>query len=187
VSGKGQSVAAPDAPRLEVGVFDDVHGWLRIRAEMQPCGSVSATLAAASGSAHDALKTALPEMARYLQSESVPVHRITVHRMSVDSGAMDGARSQGQSGGDASGQQHKALRPDTGGSPEKAKTPASSLVAAIPQGTTPAANPVVDDAQRGAAAGLQQWLDGLTRVTTGFGWGWGTAQCRSPGWVNVCA
>jgi hypothetical protein len=53
--------------RLDVGVFDGTHGWLRIHAELGAGGAVNASLTA-SASAHEALRAAVPEMARYLES-----------------------------------------------------------------------------------------------------------------------
>ena len=68
-------------PRLDVGVFDSTHGWLRIRAELDARGQVNASLTAASARPMSRCGAALPEMTSYLASESVNVSRIAVHRV----------------------------------------------------------------------------------------------------------
>ena len=92
----------PQPTQLDVGVFDATHGWLRIRAELGESGAVSASLTAASGSAHESLRAALPEMAKYLQSEEVSVIRISVHR-SVEGSAMEAAQGGSLQKGDTRG------------------------------------------------------------------------------------
>ncbi len=92
-----QWLVASGPMHLDVGVFDGTHGWLRVRAELNPAGAVYASLTA-NASAHVSLKSALPEMANYLISEAVGVSKIAVHRFDAPNGA-----ATGQSGGNAAG------------------------------------------------------------------------------------
>jgi hypothetical protein len=96
----GHQVLSSSPTRLEVGVFDGTHGWLQIRAEMNPSGTVTASLTTSSV-AHDAVKAAVPEMSSYLQSEAVNVSGIAVHRIAETSNSMnattgDSSGAQGQ-------------------------------------------------------------------------------------------
>jgi hypothetical protein len=90
-------IASPGPGRLEVGIFDGTHGWLRIRADLDAAGTVSASLTA-SDSAHASLRSALPEMAKYLGMEAVRVNSIEVHRFSSASSADRGQSNQSGAG-----------------------------------------------------------------------------------------
>ena len=61
--GGAPQVLASGPARLDVGVFDGTHGWLRIRAELGVGGAVNASLTA-NAVAHDSLRAVLPEMAK---------------------------------------------------------------------------------------------------------------------------
>jgi hypothetical protein len=91
MSDQGHIASGP--PHLDVGVFDGTHGWLRIRAELNPAGAVYASLTA-NASAHVLLKSALPEMASYLISEAVGVSKIAVHRFDAGNGATTGQSNE---------------------------------------------------------------------------------------------
>lgn len=95
-------VLAAGPTRLDVGVFDDTHGWLKVRAELGTSGAVAASLTAGAA-AQERLRDELPEMASYLASEAVSVSTLAVHRAAEGAemrpwGAADG---QGSMAGDA--------------------------------------------------------------------------------------
>lgn len=96
----GPQITASGPARLDIGVFDGTHGWLRIRAELDTAGTVSASLTA-SQSAHASLRSALPEMTTYLGSEAVNVSKIAVHRFS--DGSSFTSASEGKGNGTAFG------------------------------------------------------------------------------------
>jgi hypothetical protein len=90
-------VIASTPVRLDVGVFNETHGWLRIRAELGSGGAVNASVTTID-SAHDALRTAVPEITSYLGVESVRISSLEVHRFADGFGASDAmGRSEGQS------------------------------------------------------------------------------------------
>jgi hypothetical protein len=154
-------------PKLDVGVFDGTHGWLRIRAELDSHGQVTASLTAASSVAHDSLRATVPEMTSYLASESVTVSRIAVHRISEGSTAI-AAQAEGHAGGGTAEQSRHESEMANGGDGARR----SALAA--------------DREQSDPAAALKDWLDGLSRVASPLGLGLGFGR-NSGGWVNVCA
>jgi hypothetical protein len=167
----GSSAVAPQVlmsgpTRLDVGVFDGTHGWLRVRAELGVGGTVNASLTA-SGAAHESLRAVLPEMASYLQSEAVSVSRIALHRAAAGRHSMTATEGQ-QSGG--------AQRQGEAG--EQAQNGSSSLKKNLR---------VMEQRGPGSAFGTsrnatQTWIDGAARTmqTVGLGVGY------SGGWLNVC-
>ncbi len=128
--------------QLEVGVLDGTHGWLKIRAEMGPDGSVNAMLTA-SATAHEGLKESVPELAGYLVSESLNVGRIAVHQAAASSAA----------GGDLSNAGGGSARQDGG-----ADSPYPSLFQGSARGVNGPANETtqqdVDSAMSGIAAAV---------------------------------
>lgn len=121
VSGTGMSaptmlLATPHV--LEVGITGGAHGWLRVRAELEHTGEVTASLVASSAASADALHKELGAMSAYLKSEVVGVSSLSVSAVDKSSatqvagsqtsagsggaGASGGGRMQQQSdGGDA--------------------------------------------------------------------------------------
>jgi hypothetical protein len=148
-------------------VFDGTHGWLRIRAELDSHGQVTASLTAASSVAHDSLRATVPEMTSYLASESVTVSRIAVHRISEGSTAI-AAQAEGHAGGGTAEQSRHESEMANGGDGARR----SALAA--------------DREQSDPVAALKDWLDGLSRVASPLGPGLGFGG-NSGGWVNVCA
>lgn len=65
---------------LEVGIASGTHGWLKVRAEINAAGDVSASLAAASERAVESLHRELPSLSSYLQTELVGLTSLVVHR-----------------------------------------------------------------------------------------------------------
>ncbi len=88
-------VATPHV--LEVGITGGAHGWLRVRAELEHTGEVTASLVASSSASADALHKELGAMSAYLKSEVVEVSSLAVTAM-TKGGAMQGAGAQGGSG-----------------------------------------------------------------------------------------
>ncbi len=78
----GPQVVASSPSQLDVGVYDDTHGWLRIRAELGAGGAVNASLTSADA-AHESLKTALPAMTHYLGTEAVHVNILSCIRSAM--------------------------------------------------------------------------------------------------------
>jgi hypothetical protein len=90
-------VATPNV--VEIGVATGTHGWLRIRAELQPeSGQVSAAVIAISSMSVDALHRQLPSIAAYLASEQVNVGSLVVSRASASPAANDSASSDTAAG-----------------------------------------------------------------------------------------
>lgn len=164
-AGEAPRVLVSGPVRLDVGVFDGTHGWLRVRAELGAGGAVSAALTANAG-AHESLRTALPEMAKYLQSEAVSVHRITLERAAAGVDAMADGRQHGGNGA-AGGQAQD------GGGLLKRKQREMSERAAGPGSRNP-----IDAESEGAAQG-RGWVP---YAVPGLGIFEG-----SGGWLNVCA
>jgi hypothetical protein len=180
-----QSSATPEhqvlcsAPtKLEVGVFDDTHGWLRIRAELDTSGGISASLTAPT-TAHPALHASLPQMAGYLQSEAIGVTRIDLHRGAEVSDALDLAQRGGQqNSGSGEHSQRQAQTLPTNSSarssdaqPEQIESPAAGTAAA----------PSSHD------AGLGSWTRGLSRAMPRFNLRLAFPAVATGGWLNVSA
>ncbi|HEV2645756.1 MAG TPA: hypothetical protein VGU46_05255 [Acidobacteriaceae bacterium] len=91
----GPQVVASSPSQLDVGVYDDTHGWLRIRAELGAGGAVNASLTSADA-AHESLKTALPAMTHYLGTEAVQVNHIELHTFANAPGGQTGSHADGQ-------------------------------------------------------------------------------------------
>jgi hypothetical protein len=79
--------------RLDVGVLNGTHGWLRIRAELGTGGAVNTSVTAIDA-AHEALRTAVPEIVSYLGHEDVKVNRIEVLRFTDGGGPQSGMGSE---------------------------------------------------------------------------------------------
>jgi hypothetical protein len=84
-------VATPHA--LEVGIDGGTNGWLRVRAEMDGTGGVSASVMATTASAVEALHKELPALSAYLTHESVGVSSLVVNRAEAGAGTQDAAMS----------------------------------------------------------------------------------------------
>ena len=93
-------VSTPNA--LEVGITGGAHGWLRVRAELEHTGEVTASLVASSAASAEALHQELSSMSAYLKNEVVGVSSLTVSAPE-SSGAMHGFGSQATPGGMTSG------------------------------------------------------------------------------------
>jgi hypothetical protein len=63
---------------LEVGVANDTHGWVKVRAEMTNDGRVNASLSSNSPTAQQMLRHELPSLATFLRAENVQVGSLTV-------------------------------------------------------------------------------------------------------------
>jgi hypothetical protein len=90
-----QMIAATPV-RLDVGVLNETHGWLRIRAELGSGGAVNASVTGID-SAQEALRSTVPEMSSYLGTESVKVNSIEVHRFGDGSGTFTAMAPDDQS------------------------------------------------------------------------------------------
>ena len=90
-------VATPNV--VEIGVATGTHGWLRIRAELQPeSGQVSAAVIANSSTSVDALHRQLPSIAAYLASEQVNIGSLVVSRASASTAANDAGANDSAAG-----------------------------------------------------------------------------------------
>ena len=108
-------VATPNV--LEVGVASGTNGWLKVRAEMDGAGGVSATVVASTASAVEALHKDLPALSAYLKDESVGVSSLVVNRAEAGAMAQNAASGSGPgsfgpgsfgAGSDSSGRQGEA-------------------------------------------------------------------------------
>ncbi len=96
---------------LEIGVVHEIHGWLKIRAELTGNGEVSASLTGSSSSA-DRLRSDLPALNSYLREERVPLADLSVHAalmLSVSSDTLHSANAAHMMDGmssDTAGQAH---------------------------------------------------------------------------------
>ncbi len=70
-------VATPKV--LEIGVASDAHGWLRVRAEVDGAGEISAAVVATSAGAAEGLHRELPAISAYLAGEQVGLSSLVVH------------------------------------------------------------------------------------------------------------
>jgi hypothetical protein len=166
--------------RLDVGVFDETHGWLRIRAELASGGGVSAMLTA-STAAHDSLRAALPEMASYLGSEAVSVARIGLHRFGDDSSSMTAAAGSQQNGGyREEGRSGNSAQDDV-----RARERASIGIDPNREESTPA---VLSGPTLGRVGNLSEFnagTAGLVFAASGSRGGFAAIGCG--GWLSVCA
>jgi hypothetical protein len=172
VSDASSTVPAPQIvsstpTRLEVGIFNGTHGWLRIRAELGAVGTVNASVTTVDA-AHDALRSAVPEIASYLGGEAVKVGSIEIHRFSDGSDRLPVMGSEGAPN-------HQQQREDQG--KNMFLPPADSrprLVEA--EGTDPQ--------QRSNRSGVG-WLGDSIRYVRGLQW---RGEYTGSGtWLNVCA
>ncbi len=162
---RAPQILASSPAKLDVGVFDGTHGWLRIRAEMGAGGAVSASLAASSA-AHASLRAELPEMARYLASEAVSVSKLEVNRLVA--GANGAPASSEQKNSEARGQGQSSGQQEAG----------TNWWRKPPQALQGAASAAPDFAASGQGA-----VYALARLGAGVGF----PAAASGGWLNVCA
>jgi hypothetical protein len=94
---------------LEVGITGGAHGWLRVRAELEHTGEVTASLVASSAASADALHKELGAMSAYLKSEVVGVSSLAVTAMEKG-GATQGLASQGGASAPGAGAQGRSSR-----------------------------------------------------------------------------
>ncbi|QHN03916.1 hypothetical protein FTO74_11455 [Granulicella sp. WH15] len=75
---------------LEVGVASGTHGWVRVRAELQPAsGEVMASVVANSSASAESLHRQLPALTAYLASERLDVSSVVVHRSYSSQSTLD--------------------------------------------------------------------------------------------------
>lgn len=185
VAAGSPQVMAASPTRLELGVFDGTHGWLRIRAELSAGGGVNASLMA-SATAHDSLRGTLPAMANYLQMEAISVDKIVVNRV-AESAATTRAQSQmNDAAGNHRQSQHEAQH---GVDVPKVLTAAGEAEARRPLvGQSPdAAGSACAAAPTAAASSANSWVRGLARMMPQLGGSFACGGGTSGGWLNVCA
>ena len=175
----GHPVMAAGLGRLDVGVFDGTHGWLRIRAELGAGGAVNASLTA-SAPAHEALRAAVPEMASYLQSEAVNVSRIAVHRVAENSSSMSLPPGGSQQDGDAQG--HRGTR-DGAGAAQRSSLLENGDASGPASGSVSSAT----DESAAGATGLSGWIGGLSGAMPWIATAGGYRGGGSGSWLNVSA
>jgi hypothetical protein len=167
-------VVASSPAKLDVGVFDGTHGWLRIRAEVGTGGAVNASLTA-SASAHESLRSSLPEMTRYLNSEAVSVNKLAVHRAPATPSSM--AAAGDQQNGEPQGQRQAHGR-NTANQTKKSMQPGESHI-----NETAFTSPQPAVRASLTAVGVQQ--GGLSFALPSYGLG--IEFAGSGAWLNVCA
>jgi len=152
--------------RIEVGVLDSTHGWVKVRAELGGGGFVSTSLTVLSP-AHDALHPSLPEIANYLRSEGVQVARIDLHR-AVSAVASSG-EAAAQTAGDSGGQRREDSPNSCDDHPLQAEQAQS-------RATTQCGDSSAGHASEGIARS-RSFLDSAPLRSYGL----------QGGWVNLCA
>jgi hypothetical protein len=180
----GHQVLASTPTHLDVGVFDGTHGWLQIRAELNPSGGVNASLTT-STAAHDAVRAAVPEMTNYLHGEDLNVSRIAVHRAAQTSTSMDATQRDGQQNGSAHGQ--REMRDDSGAAQRNSSLTRGSEADSASSVTSAATD---DSAVSGIGSGAvdpSDWVGGLSRVLPGVGMADGGWRGGGGSWLNVRA
>ena len=173
-------LVASGPARLDVGVFDGTHGWLRIRAELGPDGGVNASLTG-SAAAHESLRAALPEMEHYLGSEAVSVAGIAVHRFSDESATRSAVTTEGGQQTDAQGQR------SNGGQTQDDGNTRGEHSSATGQSATPSASAIASSATALEAGGAGDQMQGSARVPPQPLWSPGGAGGMSGGWLSVRA
>jgi hypothetical protein len=174
------------SPRgLDVGVQDNTHGWMKIRAEMGTGGAVNASLTVSS-SAHESLRAAVPEMLSFLGGEAVGVRRIAVHAFgggaSLEGDGGAGGRSQAGAGMNSQSGAGPNSQPDS--KPDSQPGRASGVDATADAGPGPRAAASAVEMTSGV---LGQGLAAApTYLASGVG-AYGLNGGRLGGWLNVSA
>jgi hypothetical protein len=91
---------------LEIGVASDSHGWLRVRAQVDSAGEISAAVVATSAGAAEGLHRELPAISAYLAGEQVGLSSLVVHAagsLAATQDAMYGSASGAGAGAESSG------------------------------------------------------------------------------------
>ncbi len=147
-AGEGMShttlVATPNV--LEVGVASGTNGWLKVRAEMDGTGGVSASVVTTTASAAEALHKELPSLSAYLRDESVGVSSLVVNRTEGSAMTHDATASFGAGSSGAGSQAGRGGQPGAGETPTVQEPVAAGIEPAVRaarlepfQGTTPGA------------------------------------------------
>lgn len=166
---KEHSGRAIGSPKLDVGVFDGVHGWLRVGAGLDASGRVTASLTTANLAAHDSLRAAIPELINYLAAEEVSVNKVSLHRVPDQPSVSMNADPHARQGSSSLTQQHQ--QHDSSSNDGKSERRHSSLADQHEQRTEMA----------------RTWMDGVIRVTTQPGLPAGLIGRAGGYWINVCA
>jgi hypothetical protein len=139
-AGLGEAKTLVSTPSvLEVGITGGAHGWLRVRAELEQTGEVTASLMASSAASADALHKQLGAMSAYLKSEVVGVSSLAVTAPEKSGGTQGlGAQANSANPGAAGGSGAGSSSQQRGNSNEKA-TPWAGLEADYASQAVPAA------------------------------------------------
>lgn len=154
--------------RIEVGVLDSTHGWLKVRAEVGSAGTINTSLTVLSP-AHDALHESLPEIANYLHSEGVAVAKIDLHRMPAGAAASEAQPAQTNTAANSGEGERRKDCSSTSGARMHSQSSAGS-------GDSPAVAP---------SAAL--WTRGITRALSSSNPALMMSSGVTGGWVNLCA
>ena len=121
--------AAPGV--LEVGLASTTHGWLRVRAELDESGQVSAQVLTASAGAAENLHKKLPAMTAYLATEQVGLSSLAVHAMEQSAGTQESGLGGGS---DANAQSRQQQTDTSAGHPAQASGDAyeTAFVSGLP-------------------------------------------------------
>ena len=153
-------VAGPS--RLEVGIFDGTHGWLKVRAEMTGAGDIATSLTV-KAPAVQVFHAAAPEITSYLLSEGINIARLDVHSASANTrtGAAEEVLSNNGSG---SGSQREAEKPEWTGSNAEARNE----------------NQQREDSRQSRSSGPVWRASPLAPI-------WTQTASRTGGWLSICA
>jgi hypothetical protein len=163
--------------RLDVGVLNGTHGWLRVRAELGAGGAVNTSITTVDA-AHEALRSAVPEIANYLGVEAVKVNSIEVHRFADTAGAPSSAGAEAQPNGEQ----------QSGRRDESAQQGSSDVAPTLAQNSVVDQSPAVGTFTTSNVAGTisdDGWLRNLSSIATGRPWAGGMAGSGVV--LNVCA
>ena len=81
---------------LEIGIANDTHGWLRVRAELGAAGEISTSVTTSSAASAERLQEHIPAIAAYLSSEQLGVASVAVTAQGADANAQSASMSSSQ-------------------------------------------------------------------------------------------
>ena len=107
------TVAGASTKLLEVGMASGSNGWIKVRAESDSGGAISASVTANTGTAVEALHKDLPALTAYLKEQAVTVNSLVVHRTDPGGSIQDAVTtSQQDHFGRSEGNERRQGEPD---------------------------------------------------------------------------
>ncbi len=139
---------------VEIGVANDTHGWLRVRAELTKSGELNGVVLTNSTTGASALRGELTAMSTFLQGEAIGLKSLVIQATAASHGLQSGEQSAASGGQprQAGNQEEQAnARAQTNAAMGELQNPGAWSVADTGFGRTP--GPALD-----LASGLGGWL-----------------------------